>query len=251
MYAKAFPVDVGYCLTDDKSAFAFEPPRTVMSKRTKPLGMRSVQNCPAVNGLERQLVEIPAPIALRMRLSTANGELGIQIDPKGTFARPDILRRMLTVEPPERWREPKKPVLQMELPFFFVTDEPCWANILPPFLSPFLRRLPGTVVAARYPVSDWPQSIRWALEWDDLDSELLIRQGEVLAYAMFEFDHADKRPRLLEAEMTPELEEYRAGMVDLHHMTDQIEEVWVNARARRPKTLLSPLRPDDTDERAA
>ena len=241
MYAKPEHVDIGYCLADPGAGFAFQPPRTVMAGRTKPLGARAVQNCPAVNGLERQLVEIPSPIALRMALLSRNGELQLKINPAGTFAKPEILNRMLSVEPPQRWRDARKPVVQLKLPFFFVTDEPCMATILPPFLAPHMRRWPGTMVAARYPVTVWPQSFAWALEWDALKDELVIRQGEALAYAMFEFDAPNKRPRLVEAELTDELAEHRAGMDGVHHLTDRIEEVWERAAARRPARLLRPL----------
>lgn len=241
MYATPIHVDIGYCLAEPGAGFAYQPPRTVVSGRTRPLGARAVQNCPAVNALERQLVEVPSPVALRLSLVNKGGELGLRFNPAGTFARPEVLNRLLTVERPERWRDPKKPVLQLKLPFFFVTDEPCWAVILPPFLAPSMRRWPGTMVAGRYPVRDWPQSLSWALEWDALDGELVIRQGEPLAYAMFEFDAPNKRPRLVEAELTAELAEHRAGMDGVHHLTDRIEELWAGARARRPARLLKPL----------
>ena len=238
MYAKAIHVDIGYCLTEETAGFAFEPPRAVIDGRTKPMGMRAIQNCPAVNSIERQLVEIYAPIGLRLGLATQGGQLGLKINPQGTFAKQEILQKMLVVEPPERWRDKKKPVLQINLPFFFVTDEPCWCAILPPFLSPNMRRWPGTMVAGRYPVSDWPQDLQWGIEWDALEDELVIRQGDVLAYAMFQFDHPDKRPRMVEAEMTDDLTEFRAGMDGVSQISPEIEEIWARARERRPAQLL-------------
>ncbi|MBS9717563.1 hypothetical protein ACFFUT_17960 [Pseudohalocynthiibacter aestuariivivens] len=244
MYAKAEYCDIGYCLLEDRGGFAFQPPRTVFESRSKALGMRAIQNCPAVNTIERQLIEIPSPIALRMSLSIASGKLDFRINSTGTFAKPNVLKSLVSAEPPERWRDPNKPVLRMKLPFFFVTDEPCAASILPPFLSPSLRQWPGTVVAGSYPVTNWPQNITWALEWDKIDEELIIRQGEPLAYAMFEFNDPNKRPKLIEAELTDELAEYRAGMDGVHQLTNQIEELWMKASERRPAKLLTPLSVD-------
>lgn len=241
MYANAEHCEIGYCLENDHGGFAFRPPRTVIESRSKSLGLRAIQNCPAVNTIERQLVEIPSPIALRMSLSIDNGQLDLRINNTGTFATPKVLNTLISAEPPERWRDPNKPVLRMKLPFFFVTDEPCMASIVPPFLSPSMRKWPGTVVAGRYPVTDWPQSFSWALEWDKFDEELIIRQGEPLAYAMFEFNNPNKRPKLVEATLTDELAEYRAGMDSVHHLTDQIEELWGKARERRPAKLMVPL----------
>ena len=74
MYSEVRKLDIGWCADREKSSFAFHPPRTVMSQRTKPLSLRSVQNCPAVNGLERQLIEIPSPISLRLRIEAQSGK---------------------------------------------------------------------------------------------------------------------------------------------------------------------------------
>lgn len=78
-----------------------------------------------------------------------------------------------------------------------------------------------------------------AIEWDNFDEDLIIRQGEPLVYAMFEFDNPNKRPKLVEAILTDELAEYRAGMDGVHHLTDQIEELWQTAHDRRPSKLLT------------
>jgi hypothetical protein len=57
---------------------------------------------------------------------------------------------------------------------------------------------------------------------------------------LFEFNYPDRRPNLIEAVLTPELDEYRQGMQGIHHLTPKIEEVWEMARARRPERLLVP-----------
>ncbi len=97
------------------------------------------------------------------------------------------------------------------------------------------------MVAGRFPLTVWPQNLTWAFEWDRPAEELAIRQGEPLCSFLFEFNHPDKRPRLVEAALTPELDEYRQGMQGIHHMTPKIEEVWEMAKARRPERLLVPL----------
>jgi len=242
MYSPSTRCPIGYCLTDQEGGFAFAPPRTVFSTRDRPLGMRAVQNCPAVNSMERQLVELPSPVGLRLKMARGpQGGFGLQVVEQGTLVQPEKLKEILAVEPPARWRHPKKPVIQLRLPFFLVTDEPCTVSQLPPFLGPSIRRWPGTVVAGRWPLTLWPQNLAWAFEWDDPAQELVIRQGEPLCLFLFEFDRPEKRPEMVEAALTPELEEYRLGMQGLHHITDKIEEVWQMARARRPQRLLVPL----------
>ena len=83
------------------------------------------------------------------------------------------------------------------------------------------------------------QNSRRRLQSVNFDEDVIIRQCEPLAYAMFEFNNPNKRPKLVEAILTDELAEYRAGMDGVHHLTDQIEELWQTAHDRRPSKLLT------------
>ena len=241
MYSQSVPADVGYCLVEPDGGFAFQPPRPVIAGRDRPLGARAIQNCPAVNAMERQLVEMPSPVGITLALGEEEGEPALEVRAQGTFVAPERIAEMIWLEPAERWRQPERPVLQLRLPFFFVTDEPCVLNQLPPFLAPAMRRWPGMMVPGRFPLTAWPQTLSWAFEWDRPDEELTLKQGEPLCYFLFEFNHAAKRPNLVEAALTRELAEYRAGMQEIHHVTPEIEEVWEQAKTRRPARLLVPL----------
>ncbi|MEM9099111.1 MAG: hypothetical protein AAGC79_11365 [Pseudomonadota bacterium] len=239
MYSETIPVEIGYCLTDAEGGFAFQPPRSVFSERDKPLGTRAIQNCPAVNSLERHLIEMPSPIGIRLRMDATPQGPNLKIEQMGTFVQEDKIREMLIVEPPQRWRHPRKPVIQIRLPFFFVTDEPAWVSQIPPFLGSSMRRWPGLMVAGRYPVTLWPQNLTWGFEWDKPGEELVLKQGEPLCYFLFEFGNPNKRPKLVEAALTPELDEWRRGMEGLHHLTPDIEGIWESAKDRRPAKLMT------------
>ena len=241
MFAETTDHDVGYCLAEPGGGFAFPPPRTVFETRDRPLGVRAVQNCPAVNALERLLVEIPCPVSLRLALEEDADGPALSVIERGTFVEAHHLERMLALEPPERWRDPTRPVLQLTLPWFLVTDTPAMINLMPPFLAAGIRRWPGTCIAARWPLTVWPQTLTWAFEWDRRGEPLVLQQGEPLALALFEFNRPDARPRLVEAALTEELAEYRRQMQNIHHITPEIEEVWRSAAARRPERLLVPL----------
>ena len=204
--------------------------------------MRAIQNCPAVNSLERQVVEMPSPIGIRMVLGDNGEGAELEVIPIGTFVQPELIGEMISLEPPERWRHPKMPVVQMSLPFFLVTDTACMVALLPPFFSASMRRWPRTMVAGRFPLAIWPQNLTWSFEWDRPGEELILKQGEPLCYFLFEFNHPEKRPRVVEAALTPELDEYRRGMDGIHHLTPDIEEIWESCAARRPD------RPDCTTQ---
>ncbi|MEM7190128.1 MAG: hypothetical protein AAF439_11000 [Pseudomonadota bacterium] len=241
MFQNTQPCEIGYCLADPAGGFAFQPPRTVFSQREKPPGLRSIQNCPAVNALERQMVEMPSPIGIRITLTEEAGQPTVNVNPTGTFVQPEAIGEMLAMEPPDRWRHPKKPLMKLKLPFFFVTDVACVVSQIPPFLGLEMRRWPGTMVATRYPLTYWPQSLTWMLEWDQPEGELSLKQGEPLCYFLFEFNRPEMRPSLTEAALTPELDEFRQGMEGLDHLTPDIEDVVEMAKSRRPARLMFPL----------
>ncbi|MEL6768440.1 MAG: hypothetical protein AAFP17_14765 [Pseudomonadota bacterium] len=242
MYSSTERCPVGYCFAEDESAFAYQPPRIVIEGRQRPAGARAIQNCPAVNSLERQLIELPSPVNLRLRMKIAGpGKAEIGVVQKGTFVEPARLQKMLTLAPPPAWPHPQRPLLQLRLPYFFVTDDAAMASMLPPFFTSAMRRWPGLMQPERWPLSIWPQDLIWTLEWQDPDGELQLKQGEPLGYLHLEFNRPDKRPDLVEAALTPALAEYRAGMDQVEAITDQIEEIWDTAGTRRPARLLTPL----------
>ena len=234
-------MQVGWCCDREQGAFAFEPPRTVFSTRERPLSPRSVQNCPAVNELERRLIEIPAPFDLRMRAVETEEGAEVFVVPAGTSVSEADIGDFLMIEPPERWRDPRRPVLQLKLPFFLVTDEPCWVTQVPPFLDPAMRTWPGSMTAGRFPLHLWPRSLQWPFEWDDFSRDLTIRTGEPLCCLLCEFGDPVARPALIEATLTPELADYRANMDAVGEITDDMEGVWREAESRRPARLLQPV----------
>ncbi len=244
MYETHSEIPVGWCCDREEGAFAFEPPRTVFSRRARPLSTRSVQNCPAVNDLERHLIEIPAPVSIRLRAVDEGDAPEIFVVPAGTTVEDDRIGSFLVIEPVERWRDPRRPMLQLKLPFFLVTDAPCHVTQVPPFLDPVIRQWPGTMTAGRFALHLWPRSLQWPFEWDDLSEDLVIRAGEPLCYLQCAFDDPAARPALVEAELTPELTEYRAGMEAVGEITDDIAGVMAEAARRRPATLLTPVRRD-------
>ncbi|MEL6480422.1 MAG: hypothetical protein AAFQ75_03140 [Pseudomonadota bacterium] len=242
MYSSIERCPVGYCFAEDASAFAFKPPRLVIEGRQRPAGARAIQNCPAVNNLERQLIELPSPINLRLKLRLRGpGQVELKVKEKGSFAEPHRLERMLSLAPPATWPHPQRPLVQLRLPYFFVTDEASMASLLPPFFSASMRRWPGLMQAERWPLAIWPQDLVWTLEWQDPEAALQLRQGEPIAFLHLEFNRPEKRPELTEAALTPALAEYRAGMDQVEAITDRIEEIWDAAGTRRPARLLTPL----------
>jgi hypothetical protein len=78
----------------------------------------------------------------------------------------------------------------------------------------------------------------WAFEWWDTSKELMLRRGDPGFYVRFE-SHDPMRPvRLVEAEMTRELNEHIKGLSAVSNYVDRTFSLFKTAEARRPEKLL-------------
>jgi hypothetical protein len=80
----------------------------------------------------------------------------------------------------------------------------------------------------------------WAFEWYDTSRELSLRRGEPWFYVRFETHDPSRPVRLLEADNTPELKQYLAGLSTVTNYVNRTFSLFETAKARRPKTLLVP-----------
>jgi hypothetical protein len=80
----------------------------------------------------------------------------------------------------------------------------------------------------------------WAFEWYDTSKELVLRRGEPWFYVRFETEDPSRPVRLIEAEMTPALEEYAAGAFAVTNYVNRTFSLFNTARERRPEKLLVP-----------
>ena len=98
--------------------------------------------------------------------------------------------------------------IQLSLPYVFVADEPVYLSQVAPFMHYRDEPWPGTIFGGRFPIDVWPRPLMWAFEWHDTERELKLARGEPLFYCQFETMPQDRPIRLVEAERTPELNQY-------------------------------------------
>ncbi len=118
------PIQVGWFLTEDKSAILFEPPYRMRSQsQTK--HAKSASHCLAVLQLESRYFVINCPFDFHLRfVRDAQGKptlvnvLGDQ-----SPVRTNKLRELLTLVNENEWRTPQIPILQLKLPYCFIADE--------------------------------------------------------------------------------------------------------------------------------
>lgn len=231
-------VKIGWLIDAPAAGFLYADPKPVKSFRRPPLSARAVQACPAVNELERRCFEITFPFDLRLRYAMEDGEHQLYSIPEGTRIDEDLVPQHVFLMPPEHWRVPDKPVIQIRAPYVFVADERVYVSQLPPFLTATPSTWPGLMTAGRFPVDVWPRVLSWGFEWHDTQKDLILKRGMSWFYIFFETEHPDQRIKLVPAENTDALKEYRRGLADVVKYTSNTFSLFDTAAARRPKTLL-------------
>jgi hypothetical protein len=73
------------------------------------------------------------------------------------------------------------------------------------------------------------------LEWHDTSQDLILKG---VCLARFETEDPSRRISLVEAEMTPELQQYLKGMDTVTQYVARTFSLFPTARSRRPKQLL-------------
>ena len=233
--------EVGWLLQSDQASFIWEAPRPVSRAETPVAGhAKSVAYCPSVIDHEARLYEVPCPIDLHLRFRFNEKGDCVIIDVAGekSAVRASILPQMVVVVPRPEWRHPNRPVLQMPSPYTFLADEPVWMTQMPPFIHYRNPQWPGLLIGGRLPIDVWPRPMMWAFEWFDIEQDLILKRGEPWFYVRFETPDASRKVRLVEAEMTPQLKEYIAGLSGVTNYVNRTFSLFQTAQSRRPEKLL-------------
>lgn len=243
--------EIGWLVDAQKATFIYGAPRQLTRKAAEvaaetrtpgdPGHPKSVNVCPAVIDNESRTYEVPCPVDINIslkrddkgQLKIANN-LGVQ-SPIST----KHLSEMVHLIGQQRWRDPRRPVVQISAPYRFIVDETCYMSQLPAYGHYRSDPIPGTMITGRLPIHIWPRSLMWAIEWHDVDKPLVLRRGEPWFYVRFELPDAAKPIRLVQAEMTPELREYCNGLDAVTNYVGQTFQLFSEAESRRPEKLLT------------
>ena len=234
------PVTVGWLLKDPRAGILYDPPVRVQTQGANTSHAKSAARCPAVLNMESRYFEVPCPFDLQLQLKK---------DEKGGFVlgnlqgnqsaiRNSMLQQVLKVSAPAEWRFPDKPVLQLQLPYIFVADEPVYLTQTPPFMKYVPQPLPGVMFTGRFPIHVWPRPLVWAFEWHDTAKPLILKRGMPLLYVGFETTPQDRPTRVVRAERTPELEAYMDLIGGAVNFVGQTFSLFEKAAEQRPAQLL-------------
>ncbi|MDJ0608519.1 MAG: hypothetical protein QNJ67_06040 [Kiloniellales bacterium] len=239
-HPKGRVAEVGWMIHGEKSTFIYEAPRAIYRKTDPATPAKAVGFCPAVLDNEARHFEVRCPFDLHLRytLGPKGNPALINVAGKSSAVAKSVLDQLVKLEPADTWRSIERPVLQIGAPWRFLADEPVYLVQLPPFNHYRDPPLPGTMVTARFPIHIWPRSLMWAFEWWDTSKDLILKRGEPWFYLRFETLDPARSVRLVEAQSTPELQEYCSGLEGVVSYVKKTFDLFKIAEERRPKVLL-------------
>ena len=233
-------IEVGWLVDSQQATFIYEGPRPVVKKQPPPTNAKAVNLCPAIIDHESRLFEVPCPVDLHLRLGKGDKGQPVLVNVPGAMSpvASKKLNAMVHLMSRDRWRDPKRPTVQIAAPWRFVADDPVWMTQLPPFLYYRDPPLPGVMIGGRFPIHDWPRSLMWAFDWYDTSKDLILKRGEPWFYVRFETQDPGRPVRVVEAEMTDELREFCQGLDGVTNYVNQSFQLFQTAHERRPAKLL-------------
>ena len=233
-------VEVGWLLETDKAHFIWAEPQRFRRDDPTPVHAKAVNYCPSVLDHEARLFQVLCPIDVRLgfRRNDKGQPLLVNADGDRAAVRTKRLNEFVTLAGEGQWRHPERPVLQINTPYVFVSDEPVFLVQMPPFNHYQASPLPGTLIGGRLPIHIWPRRLMWAFEWYDTSKDLILKRGEPWFYVRFDTEDPTRPVRLVEAELTPELEAHRRAMTSVAGYVNQTYSLLKVASERRPPRLL-------------
>ena len=230
-------VEIGWLLAPGEATFVYDAPRPV--EIDPPPGLEEDAASLRADATT-QFFEVPCPFDLHIRLRPDEKGVPRLVDgaPKSSRQRQNVLRAHVTLMGQSRWRDPKRPLVQIGAPWRFVTDAQVQMTQLPAIGHYYDPPLPGLMIGGRFPIHLWPRSLMWAFDWWEPQKDVVIRRGEPWFYLRFETERPNCRIEMVEAEMTPELTEFCKGLDGVTNYVNQTFKLFKIAQERRPSTLL-------------
>lgn len=238
------PVTVGWFLSEQKGGIIYFPPERVRSVDLNRRHAKSASRCPAVINLESRhfLIRCPFDINIGFARDDKGRPVLRNLSGETSAIRASKLGDKLHITSEVEWRHEGVPTIQLSLPYVFVADEPVYMTQVAPFMHYSRDPMPGTIFGGRFPIHVWPRPLMWAFEWHEPEKPLRINRGDPLFYATFETLPQERGIAVVETEVTKDLSDYMELISGAVNYVNQTFSLFEAAQARRPDTLLRPVR---------
>ena len=230
----------GWFVMAKEAGVIWDGPRPMTLLRGPQKSPKSALACPAVIDYDARLVEFPCPVDLKLRFARDKDGKPALVNAGGPNSpiTKSKLSSLVTLTSEGQWRHPSKPIVQVSTPYRFISDDLVYLNQYPAFHHYKDPPAPGFIIGGRFPIDAWPRPMMWAFEWCDPTKPLIWKRGEPWFYARFESDDPKAQVRVVEAEITPDLEKLCRDVESVTNYVNRTYSLFARARAMRPKTLL-------------
>lgn len=232
---------VGWFLprTLEARAVWFEPVRYVWRPEGK-MQSPAFLKCPAYQNFTQNLFVLRCPFDLHLRCALMEDGCELSVGDTSSI-KPDKLQTFIKVHPKSEWREPDKPLLQLMLNYYFLSDDDVELQYLSPLTTHVFRQaLPGLVLQGRWRIRSWVRPVNFVFEWWNTESDLVVKRGEPLLNVMFHGYRPDMRMALVEAEETEEVISMAKSIQNINSYITDVFSVLPSLLQRRPRRLVKP-----------
>lgn len=199
-------------------------------------------HCPAYQNFIRNLYVIRSPFDLHLTCSLLDAGCELEVAEKSSI-KPAELGRLIKVHPHAEWREPNKPLLQLMLNYYFISDDDVDVQYLSPLTTTYFNpALPGLVLQGRWNIHSWVRPVNFVFEWWDTNAPLIIRRGQPILNLLFHPPAPQKKISLVEAEETDEVIAMARRVQNINSYIRNVFSVLTAISGRRPRKLVKPCK---------
>jgi len=208
---------IGWTYIKDEGSAIFFPPEALSSFNGSNGNKEGVSICPAVSYFEQRVFIVKSPYTFRIKASTTEDQWVFQPVYPHTEIEEHLLKSLLQFQPQKMWRNPKKPVLQLLLPYVFFSDIPVQINQIE--ATQVKNNKNWSVIQGRYNIHDWQRPINWSIEWMDTEQDLVIKRGQALFQILFESSEFDSKIELVHKNRDQNIDRAIKSTQDINKLT--------------------------------
>ena len=197
-------IKIGWCLDRDEASAVYYDPEPTSSLTDRFVKDAGVGSCPAVRDFENQTFTVKSPFTFRLRAVQDGDEISFHPVYPFTQIEESLIQNLLLFQPKRLWRNPKYPVLQLNLPYVFVADESVLINQIEP--TKVLGGKNWSLIQGRFDIYAWHRPLNWAIEWTNIKDDLIVRRGQPLFQLIFQANEFNANFALSQIERTIEIE---------------------------------------------
>jgi predicted RNA binding protein YcfA (HicA-like mRNA interferase family) len=230
--------DIGWFLTEMEGGHVFFSPKSAANSAPTAISSKAVQSCPAILDQQSRNFEVHCPFDLQLRLKKVSpNKWDVFTIKSGTSIQSGLLRNLLKQMPASERRTENIPVIQISTPYVFVSNEITYINQRHPSGASNAFNS-WQLISGRFPIHSWVRPISWAVEWVDVEQDIVLTRGQPWFSVDFEAYDPRKKLRLRQVEMSAEAKRQLLGAKNVASMVRGTTSLFDTALRRMRSPLI-------------